>query len=469
MTSDDRRLTLRDNVAYVDSNLLPPEGGCCLVCLSDRQRHIINQHVFPRAGWPSRVVKPAGHGVYTQDSAALAIVLDELADLDLQINGGCQMSCDAIATAIGELAAAIAAGGSGGGGSTSVICGGAGTDALTNYLAALTPEELTGPSALTEGDLEGDPPEGFDTWEEYFLNKCYAAHHIYDAVMNQIAVLQGLAGFELGASIVAPAIIQASFPAAAIPPPGDIIAIAIAVVSIAGISAFALYEMTQMSSYFAARKNQIICSLYLSGSAEDAKAQLTGLLDDAIQAMVWSGPLAPFAGELTAALSTAFSKWESNGLCNSLFSVAESFVYSEYTCPCGYGMLIQTHQVSPYNVLDIGENHDAGAGEVANGWKVSTTRKFWSYPAAQPTSATRVTLEYYDSHVNWAVLNAYVYNHDTGAKVADVPTGLSNGGWKSVSYDFGGLGIDVRWELRFTGAGGNEPYIRKLWLGQVPA
>lgn len=467
--SDVRRLTLRDNVSYVDTDLLPAEGGCCFLCLSDRQRHIINQHVFPRAGWPTRVVTAIGHGVYEEDAVNLPAILDELNDLDLQLNGGCVMACDTIATALSELAAAIAAGGGGGGGTTTVQCGTGGTDALATYLAGLTDEQLTGPAGAPAEDLEGAPPDGFDTWDEYFLNKCLAAHHVYDAIIAQVGVLQGFSGFILGADVVAPAITVFATTWGLLLGPGDAIAIVIAVLAIGAISSLALYELSQLTTYLAARKDQIICTLYLSGSALDAKAAVADLLEDAIQAIEWGAVLGPFGTELNAALSTVFAHFESNGLVNALFSLQESIAYSEYTCPCAYGMLVQTHTVSPYNSLDIGESHDAGAGEVENGWKVSTTRKFWSFPAIQATSATRVTLEYYDSHVNWTVLNAYVYNHDTGTKAADVPTGLSNGGWKAVSYDFGGLGAGTRWELRFTGAGGNQPYIRKLWMGQVPA
>ena len=92
MTSEVRRLTLEDRISYMDTSTLPEEGGCNLLCLSDRQVAMIRAFVFPFVRWPTRWVTPWQGRQYDTTPDAPAALADEIDDLDLQVNGGSTVS-----------------------------------------------------------------------------------------------------------------------------------------------------------------------------------------------------------------------------------------------------------------------------------------------------------------------------------------------------------------------------------------
>ena len=116
------------------------------------------------------------------------------------------MPCDDIKTGLEAIATALS-GLSFGNGAVNVNCGGGACGGVGGVLADLPNDEILPPEGATEPDPQGDPPEGFASWDAYYAHKCKAAHFLWIAIRNLLQSLGGLAGAAAIMSTTAPAII----------------------------------------------------------------------------------------------------------------------------------------------------------------------------------------------------------------------------------------------------------------------
>jgi hypothetical protein len=203
----------------------------------------------------------------------------------------------------------------------------------------MTPGELI-PQTPTEPPEYGVPPAGFDSWEEYLLHKCKAAHAIYDTVYGLFGALSFLPILQITVTVVGTAlggyVAGTAFGAAAFPP-AAIVAIAALAVAIGLLDAQAFIQFRNIQAYLASREDAIVCALYQSGSASEALEGLAAEVEDAIQSIAWSSIFGGVVGpQLAVAVGSLAGEAETNNLINPLFQVTEDFAYPDVDCSsCG--------------------------------------------------------------------------------------------------------------------------------------
>src|SRR4030067_3425307 len=77
--------------------------------------------------------------------------------------------------------------------------------------------------------------------------------------------------------------------------------------------------MSQMIQWWDANQQDIVCALYNSGPSAAAVSALGNLLEDAIQAIIFSGGLADVGTEIANLLGVGFSQLAGNGIVEPLF------------------------------------------------------------------------------------------------------------------------------------------------------
>lgn len=388
------RGTIHDLAALATLN----ENPCRLLCVSDRTLYVLQNLAALDVTFPVRYATDLLEGGYVpvkeEDGPLWDLFRSVVNGVQLEV---LDMSCDietgltAIADSLSELAEAQRIGGGGGG------CPNYGVPVL-NCIVDLTNEDLFGPPDSTQGDPDVDPPpEGFATWEEYFTYKCQAAHFIWELERKNMVMIKNFEGVALVASIVGPSAagILGVLPAA-MTPAGWILFVG-SIVAIGVVAAASFVYMDQMIDWWDLNKQTIICSLYNSGSSVEAVTALSGLLEDAIQAIVAWGVLGPVAGEISGLLSTAFSQLAGNGIVEPLFKTIVAATQFEYDCaPCEdpSGDLFQTALSSPFNQLIVGDSIEFSAEDPTQGyrdqnsgqdlfiiWQQSGTAVTWSWEA----------------------------------------------------------------------------------------
>jgi hypothetical protein len=138
-----------------------------------------------------------------------------------------------------------------------------------------------------------------------------------------------------------------------------------AIVAIGVLSLASWFFMDEMIGWWDDNQEAIVCALYESGTSVEAVAALGNFLEDAIQAIVTWGALAPIADQIAGLLSTAFSQLAGNGVVQPLFEAIASVVSIENPIDCdvcgGGGAFAKTRSTQPYNVLVVGDFIDAYA------------------------------------------------------------------------------------------------------------
>lgn len=332
-----RQLHLRDNVGYVNSLIIPEDVGCNFLCLSDRQTFILRAFTFPFARWHTRVVAPLAGKTYLTDAQMLDELQETLDDLELQLSGGSAMGCESIAAALVELAAAIQAQTTGGPGSTTnVYCGpGSGAATWVNPLAEL-PNTAFVPAEEPAPPEPGIPPEGFDTWEEYRIYKCQAAHAIWQTIYGFALASSAFAGLELSAAIIGPALLPVLGIAPAAISPAGLVAIIAACIAVAAISAFGFYAFNQWASWWLANKDDIICGLYLAGAGSTAVLVLTDAIQEGIDNIVWTGALEGLESTVAPLVGNILTETVDETFVASLFKLTLNIGYVGVSCAaCG--------------------------------------------------------------------------------------------------------------------------------------
>jgi hypothetical protein len=208
---------------------------------------------------------------------------------------------------------------------------------LASCLVNVDNDMMTGPDEEEVVVGVGDPPAGFDDWPEYMLYKCSAAHFVWRFVDRLFDVGEGFAGLQLVSAIAVPMLAGwAGILPASLTPVGFVILLA-SMLAIAALSIYALGFLGEAQAQWRTDKDEIVCALFQSSSSAQAIAALSTYIEDALQAIVWTGLLAPLAGQLDALLGTAFSQLENNGLVEPLFKLVVVASGSTESCDCAVG------------------------------------------------------------------------------------------------------------------------------------
>ncbi|GAH91343.1 unnamed protein product [marine sediment metagenome] len=464
--SDTRKLRLTDKLGYLNTEDLAPIGGCNFLCLSDRQVAIIRGFVYPFARWPTRTVLPIDGYRYMTDPDIFAELIPELDDLELQISGGSTMSCQTIADAIAALAAAIAEAGAGDPDicQTNVYCGDGAIGGVAGQLATLTNEELLGPGA-PDYPTKPDPPEGFETWEEYQTYKCQAAHYIWGQMRALAVANQLLAGFQVTAAMVAPVVagLLGAFPVAFTP--ASFVVLVGAMVAVGVVSSYAFIAFEQWITYWDDHKTEIICGLYWSGAGADAVTLLKEISEAAILAITWEGVLAGLQGATAPLMGTILGDVIDIPMVSPLFQlvVQISVPYADCTACADPGIVCLTGQEVPFNSLIIGDGVSGWTDDnETNGYYVPKDGNgYITFTPTVNTTHVRIRGEYEHYQTGWHVVEWHVAGVNMG-----IPSSIP--GWREVDVTKPCvMTADVQYSFRAESMGGNATWNRKIKIESV--
>lgn len=267
----------------VDPDLLleTSQDGKYLCCLSERDVFIIRSCVFPYQNWPTRYARPR-KGLRWELSTGEEFVSfqEDLDKLDSDIIGGDFMTCleqglSEIAQALRYMADHNCCS------DTNISIDGGVVATYTDPDGIDTAIYGSHPPATVE---EGIPPDGFETWEEYLLNKCQVANLVFDGWITTLGGLSLLTVFNatvLGGLIGLAFAGVISFPPAAIP-------IMIAALIALGVEVAVLHSIADELN---SNKADIVCQLYTSSTVESMVAILADAVDAAIATLELTGPI----------------------------------------------------------------------------------------------------------------------------------------------------------------------------------
>jgi len=123
---------------------------------------------------------------------------------------------------------------------------------------------------VEEPDPEGDPPVGFDTWEEYYTYKCQAANLLYDQYVGTLTNWAGLAGLSGALTVV----VVMGVILVTVPPLGISLILA-ALVAIAGVDIGLFATFLDIVSSLNDSKETIVCDIFSSTDTTTANSVLT--------------------------------------------------------------------------------------------------------------------------------------------------------------------------------------------------
>lgn len=341
----------------------------CLYCLSPETAYLAGLSIERFTGWRNRWEKSDGSSLSDEEwDNAQAIVAQGVYEL----MASCDQLGSDIRSGLETLAAAIKTGSGG--------CGPGYTgNPVADCIAGLDNDDLLGPGGSEQGNPATDPPpDGFATWEEYFVYKCDASYFIWWLVRKYLSVSRDLDGFAAIAISFVPLFSGLAGLLPAVFTPAGFVAFIAAIVGIALASGLAWFFMAQAIDYWDTNQEAIICSLYESGTSVEAVTAIGNAIEDAIQAITAWGALEAVAGQLAGLLADAFGTLAGNGLVAPLFEASASVVAGSYDCascaPPQEGDLFQTSLILPFNELIVGEaitfsldNETVGFGAQNNG------------------------------------------------------------------------------------------------------
>jgi hypothetical protein len=340
---------------------------CRILCVSDRTLYLLHNFAADDVTWFGRYAEERldhGYVKLERGSPLWPLFAETVNAFQLEV---LDMTCD-IEAGLKSIAEALDGLCCGGG------SGGSSNNAVQNCLEGLPNSELLGPDESTQGNPGiGPPPEGFLTWEEFFEYKCQAAHFIHNYVLQYMKAVQTFDGAFLVANIAVPIIagVAGILPAALTP-----VGFALMVTSLVAIGALvgaSWFFVDEMREYWEETEREIICALYNSSTSAQAISVVANALEDAIQAIVSWGALAPLAGEVSALLGRGFGALAGNGLVEPLFKLSVVAAQAAANCDdCespGQGDLFYTSFASPFNVLVLGEAVVFDASSAETGYR----------------------------------------------------------------------------------------------------
>jgi hypothetical protein len=303
------RGAIHDLAALADLDSRP----CHLLCVSSRTLYLLHNLAAADVTFFGRYAEELaeyGYWALERDSPLWSLFSDVVAGFQLEVR---DMTCD-IESGLNAVADALAA----------LRCGCGGGQygpATLECIVNLSNEDLLGPDDADQGNPQFDPPpEGFATWEEYFVYKCQAANFIWALSRKHMVALRTFDGLALTASMVGPVIAGLAGALPAVFTPAGFAVFVASVVAIGVTAGWAWFYMDEMISWWDDNRQEIVCSLYNAGQSPQAVEALGNALEDAIQAIVAWGSLEPIAGEIAELLSGAFGQLAGNGIVAPLFT-----------------------------------------------------------------------------------------------------------------------------------------------------
>ena len=281
--------------------------------------------------------------------------------LETQLWGDC-MDCSELVTALAALANAIT-----NQKGTTVACGGGvGADTVVSCLGNLAPDQIVPQDVIEEPETSGPPPEGFDTWEEYFLRKCQASYALWAWLRNMFNTWQSASGTAMIVDSALAMITAAAVATGVFFPPGALVLMAIGIVQFFVLSIIASEKLTYIVDYLDTNKTSIICAFYNSGSALDVQNLAADAVEDAIETIEWGTLLEPLAPALEPLIASVASQFVNTNVANVLFYAAEDLLLPDAACECG-GVLYEWPFDADAEGWYYEETIDEGV-ETTHGW-----------------------------------------------------------------------------------------------------
>lgn len=324
VTDKSPRLTVQD----FDNS---PNDDCRCMILTSQMVTVIRAAIWPGFTWPTRFGRWVRPDLFELSSEADYLELqDVLAELDYKLSGDEMANCfEVLAGPLGEIATAL--------GKIQINntcgCGGecgtpGGTGPYQGYLDDGTP--ILGNGGLSDAteNPEGDPPEGFDTWEDYYLHKCRVANYLVDIAinwLNQASVVSNLEAAAASVSLVAIfALWSGPIPEAVI---GAILAAIFALKVVEGV-------LTDASEAIAADRQGGVCALYSSETAQAAMDAVGSKIDETLETLA-------LAANLHWAIKLIAAFLFSTDAVNELFEYGIEVNYPDADCSaCGQEGLV---------------------------------------------------------------------------------------------------------------------------------
>ena len=346
--------------------------------------------------------------------------------------------------------------------------GGCGGNAVSDCIADLPTEDILGPEGESEGNPSTDPPpDGFDTWDEYFLYKCQAAHFIHNYIGKYLRAAKGFDLIFLGANLVVPVIAGlAGILPAALTPAGFVILVG-SILAVAALSLTAWFFMDEAIDWWDANEDAIVCSLYNSGNSVEAVSAVSNAIEDAIQAIVSWGTLSDVAGEISDLLGAGFGQLAGNGLVEPLFKTVISVVqFSDDCSMCSEEeeVALKTNTATPYDLLQVGDGYTSPC-HGAYGFEASDAcgnTFFLLTPAADLGS---LVLSYEIKSEDAGSLNFAVYRVSDETFITTWTTRQGTSAWVPWEDSAGGsLDEGVQYRLQLTPSPNDSIRARKILL-----
>jgi hypothetical protein len=315
VTDKSPRLTVQE---FSDS----PNDDCRCMVLTSQMVTVIRAALWPYFTWPTRFGEWVRPGIFSlADKAIYDELQDVLAELDYKLTGDEMANCfEALSGPIDHIASALASlKGSG------VCCGDGGCcegvegwGPYVGYTDDGTPI-IGGETFSTTVDGEGDPPEGFDSWEEYYTHKCQVANWLVDAAITELYQISTVSAIEkIAVSIALGAIL--TFYVGSIP--GALLGALVGAVLALNVAEVAIEDI---ADYMTTHREEYVCALYNSETAEVAINEVGSKIDETLEALALAANV-HWAVKLIAAFLF------STDAVNKLFDYGMTVYYPDADC-----------------------------------------------------------------------------------------------------------------------------------------
>jgi hypothetical protein len=295
----------------LDEILSSPADDCILCLFNSQEVTIIREALFPIAYWRTRLGENIGANLfrYTEDKSTIKWFRELVDGIDYKLSGDEMTTCFSDVAdglrAIAQSLNCLCSGGVGNCPQGQITEGG---ESIPN-----DPNFGTG-----EGEGQGEPPDGYDSWEEYYQVKCNQAAFIARAVPALISACS--TQYALLTAVTLAVLITSI---ATLDLPEFTIGAILALLLFCG--AEALGDLAQGLND---RFDEIKCALYLSKTVGEAIDQITPIIDGIIQGLV---VILPIGKTLKLLMVLLFSEMATQ----RLFSFVGAFMPTEDCSECG--------------------------------------------------------------------------------------------------------------------------------------
>jgi len=286
---------------------------CILVCLSEQELYVVQNWLPLDLEFESRyavTLQYNGYEALDKDHPLWTSWLAFVRGFQVGVE---DMSCN-IESGLNAIAEALLAMSRNPGGAG----GGCGTGTVGQVLGCLDglPNEAFLPQPGEQ--LTGQPPEGFETWEEFNIYKCAAANWIWAHERQTMVYFRGLDAGAIGTIVLVP-ILALIFATIEAPPVAAIAAIIGIAVEIAILAGAGWWYLDQMIQNWDDNREAIVCALFNSSTSDQAAEALVNSAVDAIQSIVSWGALGPISVEIKSLLAELFGQLIGNPNVKPLF------------------------------------------------------------------------------------------------------------------------------------------------------